>query len=543
MDDSENIRIISKDHRKFAKSAFYSLFNNYGIFIFQIISSYFIARLISQPMWGLLILATSYINIISLILSFFPPALDFSLRYNIPRYIALNQNNKLKNMIKVSFYLKALFTLLTFVVSIIIFYIFNSFFSIYLPNYTNLLFLLSPLIIVIGLSTLLDSIYQGFFKYKLVFLLTIVKFSFYISALIIMVIFRINNLEILAIINSFSYVIPFLVSCFIFLKIYTNIEPSEERKDSFKQIFSTITKYGTPLSVNVFLNETWKQTQIPIVSLFETSTTITGFSISKYYSLISQTAAAAFSNPLITSFSSLDVKNEQNQIAQIYNMTLKYSLFLILLISGVLFFLADFFLMLIYGESFLIYSTIVKLYLITIIFTVLGNIFVPLLNAINKIKIIPIITIVNLCVIIPSFIIGIAFYGMLGAIIGLIISKFIVFLIQLLLSIKIGHIKINIRKVFFQYLIFFISLSLSIFLEEILFKGIRITVLQNLNLLIFKDFEILSLVTFLIMYFLLNIIFKIFSPNEIDYLEALIGTDKGHYRVIVRILRFLKKLL
>ena len=128
MDDSENIRIISKDHRKFAKSAFYSLFNNYGIFIFQIISSYFIARLISQPMWGLLILATSYINIISLILSFFPPALDFSLRYNIPRYIALNQNNKLKNMIKVSFYLKALFTLLTFVVSIIIFYIFNSFF-------------------------------------------------------------------------------------------------------------------------------------------------------------------------------------------------------------------------------------------------------------------------------------------------------------------------------------------------------------------------------------------------------------------------------
>jgi O-antigen/teichoic acid export membrane protein len=542
MKDSEKVGTISKDHRKFAKNAFYSLFNSYGIFIFQIIITFFMARLISKESWGFLILAMSYINIVSLILSFFPPALNFSLNYYIPRYVTLNQNNKLKSMIKAGLYLKTIFALIIFFISVIIFYILKPFFAISLLGYTNLLFLLSPLIFIIGLSTLLDSIYQGLFKYKLIFLLTLLKFSFYISALIICLISGITNLELIALINLFSYLIPFLFSCLIFIKIYLKIKPTEEPKDSFKNVLSKITKYGTPLSINVFLNETWKQLQTPIIGGYETLSTITGFTISKYYSQISLTAAASFSNPLITSFSSLDVKNEHNQIVQIYNMTFKYSLFLMLLISGSLFILADFFLV-VYGESYLIYSTIVKLYLISIIFTVLGNIFVPLLNAKNKIKILPILTSINLLIMIPSFFIGLVFYGIVGAIIGIIISKFMVFLVQLLASIKIGNVKIKINKIFFQYLIFFISLFSAVFFEEILFREIRINVLQNLNLLFFKNLEVLGLISFLIMYFLLNLLFKIFSPKEIELLEALVSADKFPHRVIKRLLNFLKKIL
>jgi O-antigen/teichoic acid export membrane protein len=501
------------------------------------------ARLISKESWGFLILAMSYINIVSLILSFFPPALNFSLNYYIPRYVTLNQSNKLKSIIKAGFYLKTIFALIIFFISVIMFYILKPFFAIYLLGYTNLLFLLSPLIFIIGLSTLLDSIYQGFFKYKLILLLTILKFSFYISALIICLISGITNLELIALINLFSYLIPFLFSSLIFIKIYLNIKPTEEPKDSFKKVLSKITKYGTPLSINVFLNETWKQLQTPIIGVYEPLSTITGFTISKYYSQISLTAASSFSNPLITSFSSLDVKNEHNQIVQIYNMTFKYSLFLMLLISGGLYILADFFLVFVYGESYLIYSTIVKLYLISIIFTVLGNIFVPLLNAKNKIKILPILTSINLLIMIPLFFIGLVFYGIVGAIIGIIISKFMVFLVQLLASIKIGNVKIKINKIFFQYLIFFISLFLAVFFEEILFREIRINVLQNLNLLFFKNLEVLGLISFLTMYFLLNLLFKIFSPKEIELLEALVSADKFPHRVIKRLLNFLKKIL
>jgi hypothetical protein len=45
------------------------------------------------------------------------------------------------------------------------------------------------------------------------------------------------------------------------------------------------------------------------------------------------------------------------------------------------------------------------------------------------------------------------------------------------------------------------------------------------------------------MYFLLNILFKIFSRNEIEFLEALLSTDKFPYRVIKRLLKFLKRIL
>ncbi len=543
MKDSEKVGIISTDHRKFAKNAFYSLFNSYGIFIFQIIISFFMARLISRELWGFLLLAMSYISIVSLILSFFPPALTFSLNYYIPRYVTLNQNNNLKRMIKVGLYLKAIFALIIFFISLIIFYILQPFFATYLLDYTHLLFLLSPLIFIMGLSTLLDSIYQGLFKYKLIFLLTLLKFSFYITALIICLISGITNLELIAIINLLSYLIPFIISCLIFIKIYLNIKPTEEPKDSFKKVLSKMTKYGTPLSISIFLNETWKQFQTPIIGGYEPLSTITGFTISKYYSQISLTAAASFSNPLITSFSSLDIKNEHKQIVQIYNMTFKFSLFFMLLISGGLYILTDFFLMLVYGESYLIYSTIVKLYLITIIFTILGNIFIPLLNAKNKIKIIPLLTIINLFIIIPSFFIGIIFYGIIGAIIGLIISKFIVFIIQLILSIKIGNVKIKINKIFFQYLIFFISLFSAVILEELLFREMRIDVLQNLNLLFFKNLNVLGLISFLIIYLILNILFKIFSPKEIEILEALLSSDKFQYRFIKKFLKFLKKIL
>ena len=543
MKDSEKVGIISTDHRKFAKSAFYSLFNSYGIFIFQIIISFFMARLISQELWGFLLLAMAYINIVSLILSFFPPALTFSFNYYIPRYVALNQKNNLKRMIKAGLYLKAIFAVIIFFISLIIFYLLKPFFATYLLGYTNLLFLLSPLIFIMGLSTLLDSIYQGLFKYKLIFLLTLLKFSFYVSALIICLIFGITNLELIALLNLLSFLIPFLVSSLIFIKIYLNIKPTGEPKDSFKNILSKITKYGTPLSINIFLNETWKQIQTPIIGGYEPLSTITGFTISKYYSHISLTAAASFSNPLITSFSSLDVKKQHNQITQIYNMTFKYSLFLMLLISGALYILTDFFLVLVYGESYLIHSLMVKLLILSIIFTVLGNIFIPLLNAKNKIKILPILTTINLLIIIPSFFIGIVFYGIIGAIIGLIISKFVVFLIQVILSIKIGNVKIKINKIFFQYLIFFISLFLAVILEDILFREIRINVLQNLNLLFLKNLSVLGLISFLLMYFLLNILFKIFSRKEIEFLEALLSTDKFPYRVIKRLLKFLKRIL
>ena len=184
---------------------------------------------------------------------------------------------------------------------------------------------------------------------------------------------------------------------------------------------------------------------------------------------------------------------------------------MLLLISGILFFTIEFFLDLLYGEPYLIYADVIKLYLISVIFVVLGNILVPLLNAKNKVKVIPFLTLSYLLIIALCFLTGLIFFGIIGAMYGLIVSKFIVFIIQLVVSFKIGGVRINYSKIFIQYGIFFCSLITGIILETIFFKNFRILFLNNLNLLVFNKLQFLSLCSFLLIYIILTLFFKIFS--------------------------------
>jgi O-antigen/teichoic acid export membrane protein len=543
MEETGNNREIFEDHKQLAKSSIYSLLNNYGIFVFQIVISIFIANLISQTLWSYLILAMAYINIISLVLTLFPPALNLALNYYIPRYSAYGQNNRLKYMIKVALYIKTLFAIIIFLLSLLIFSLLNSLFSFFLSDYTYLLFLLSPLVIIIGLQALLDSIFQGLFNYRLIFVITVIKYAFNVTALLVCILIGAKSLEVIAYIYLISYIIPFLISLVFFLKIYFNIKHTTESTASLKKVLLKLSKYGTPLSITVFLNETWKQLQSPLIRLYEPEVIVTGFTVSKYYSQVSLTASSSFSTPLITSFSSLDAKSQQNQISQIYALVFRYSSFVLLLISGVLFILSDLFLLLAYGQSYLIHVPILQFYLLSIIFTTLGNLFVPLLNALNKVRLLPPLTIVNLVIIIASFMIGLIIGGIISAIIGLIISKFIVFLIQVVLSIKIGNIKLNLKRTTYQYLIFFIALIVAVLMEEFVFKPIRLQTLQSLHMPILNHFSLFSSLTFLIIYLVLNGAFKIFSASELEYLETLIHSKKKQSRFITIMLKLFKKIL
>lgn len=543
MKDSEKIGNISKDHKTFAVNALFSIFNSYGIFIFQIIVSFLLARLISQELWGYLILATSIIFIVSIILTIFPPALTFSLNFYIPRYLALNQKNKLKSIIKNSLYLKIMFTLIIGTISYLIFFFYNPFFSFSLGPYTNLLLIMAPIIFTEGLSTVLTSVYQGFFKFKIILWLTVIRYSFNILALLFcLFIIKEVELELIAFISMLSSLIPFVLSCFIFYNIYRKIEVTEEDKNSFKENLAKITRYGMPLSIAVIMNEIWKQIRVQLIGFYETKDLITGYNISKNYSSISETAATSISAPLTTSLSSLEAKKERDQISIVFNTTFRFTLFLLLLLTGILIFLSDFFLFVIFGESYLTFSYLIKIYSITIVFTVLANLFIPLLNARNKTKFLPFNALLNLMIIIPSFLIGLVAMGILGAIYGLIFANFLTFILQIYFCIKIGEVKLNLLKIFSLYFTFFFSLGIAIVLELFLFKNIRYLITQQLNLEIFNELKVLALITFLFLYFLLTSLLKTFSSSELEFLETFFGGDKKTFRFIRKFLMMVKKI-
>lgn len=533
---------IREDHKKFAANTLFSIFNSYGIFIYQIIISFLLARLLSQELWGYLILATSIIFIISIILTFFPPALTFSLNYYIPQYLTLNQNNKVKSIIRNSLHIKAIFTSIVGIVSYLIFIFFSPLFSYSLGTHTNLLLILAPIIFTEGLSTILISIYQGFFKFKLILGLTIIRYSFNTFALIFCLIWiKVGMLESIAFINMLSSLIPLLISCFFFYKLYHKIEESEEERNSFKENISKITKFGTPLSISILMNEIWKQVRVQLIGSYETTDLVTGYTISKNYSSISTNALTSISSPLTISLSGLEAKKEKSQINIVFNTTFKFSLFLLLLLTGTLIFISDFFLIIVYGESYLTFSNIIKIYSITIIFTVLSNLFLPLLNAQNKAKFLPITTFINLLVIIPSFLIGLLSLGIVGAIYGLIFANFVTFLFQIYFCIKIGKVSLKLLKIFSQYIIFFLSLGIGIVLEIFVYKNLRYAFSQQFNLSFLNEFELLALITFFGLYLLLTILLKIFSSTELDFLVSIFGKNKK-LNIIRKLLLLFKKI-
>ena len=533
---------IREDHKKFAANTLFSIFNSYGIFIYQIIISFLLARLLSQELWGYLILATSIIFIISIILTFFPPALTFSLNYYIPQYLTLNQNNKVKSIIRNSLHIKAIFTSIVGIVSYLIFIFFSPLFSYSLGTHTNLLLILAPIIFTEGLSTILISIYQGFFKFKLILGLTIIRYSFNTFALIFCLIWiKVGMLESIAFINMLSSLIPLLISCFFFYKLYHKIEESEEERNSFKENISKITKFGTPLSISILMNEIWKQVRVQLIGSYETTDLVTGYTISKNYSSISTNALTSISSPLTISLSGLEAKKEKSQINIVFNTTFKFSLFLLLLLTGTLIFISDFFLIIVYGESYLTFSNIIKIYSITIIFTVLSNLFLPLLNAQNKAKFLPITTFINLLVIIPSFLIGLLSLGIVGAIYGLIFANFVTFLFQIYFCIKIGKVSLKLLKIFSQYIIFFLSLGIGIVLEIFVYKNLRYAFSQQFNLSFLNEFELLALITFFGLYILLTILLKTFSSTELDFLVSIFGKNKK-LNIIRKLLLLFKKI-
>ena len=111
----------NKEYKNLARNTFYSFLMNYGSHFFTLIISFLLARLITDINWQFLILALSYMAIITIVTSLLPPGQDYALNYYIPRYLALNQKSKIKSLIKNALIIKILFLIPVFIVVILLF--------------------------------------------------------------------------------------------------------------------------------------------------------------------------------------------------------------------------------------------------------------------------------------------------------------------------------------------------------------------------------------------------------------------------------------
>ncbi|MBY8989917.1 MAG: oligosaccharide flippase family protein [Candidatus Lokiarchaeota archaeon] len=531
------------EYKNLATNTFYSFLINYGSHFFTLVYSFLLARLITDESWDFLILATSYITIIVIITSILPPGLNYALNYYIPRYLALNQKYKIKSLIRNSLKAKLSFLIPVFIISVIAFNMFQVLFAINLEDKITLLYILSPLIIVHSLTRILESINRGFSRFNYNFLYLIMKNLIHILPLMIFFIFDINiTVEGIAIIVMISFLIPFIFNCISVSILYLRIKSSETKQNSFKKDISKTFKYGSYIGITDLINRTWKETQLQGIGIFESAGAVTGYNIAINYQSLSFYSVQSISIPLLTSFTSLTTKENFDKVNKIYRIAYKITLFLLLIITGALFFSIEFLLDFVFLEDRLIYSNILRLYLIAGIFQILGEFMQAFLNAQHKVKITLGLKVFYMLYYIPLFFIGLIYFGVEGAIVlGLLLGNFISLVIQIIVTYKIGKIKLNLQKIITQYLIFFISLATTIILKSFIYKDLSLRLIEDLGLTLFKNFDFLSIGLFLILFILLNLVFNTVSDTDIKNFESLLNKERFLDRALQKGLNGLKK--
>lgn len=535
---------IPKEYGILAKNSFFSFLNTYGTFIFSLISSFLLARLIDDKSWSYFVLGISYIQIVSLIVNFLPPSLKNTLLYYIPRFRSLEQKKRLKAFIKRAIYAKITFTIPIFVITIILFFFFSNIFFVNIPaENLNLLFLLSPLIIINNLQVVLNSINIAFNKFKLVFLSFSTQYLIYIAFLIYFLIgFGGINLTALAIIYVLASLIPFLINIIIITNDIRNIKAQGKSNTATKEDLKDMVKYGTLVRAATFFTELWGEIQVQSIGTFQPNKVL-GFKISRDLLSMSVNTSLAIASPLSVSFSSFIAKEKKENIIAIYNLLIKYMIFLIEFLTGLLFFFADFFILLVYGEPRLIYSDLVKLYLFTFIFLIVASPLDSLLLAENKGNYLVLIRFIGLLLRLPLFLILVIFTELYIAFIGIIISNFLFSGLYLYVTIKIGNIKLYIRKIVFQFLIFFLSLGFTLVLEYFFLNRLNNLTLRALNPYIFNSFNLFSLIVFFLVFMFLIIEFRILKVSDITGLQSFFLRDTKLHKLTNKALNFLKRIL
>jgi len=544
-ENSEKNQLGNKlEYRNLATNTFYSFLMNYGSHFFTLLYSFLLARLITDESWDFLILALSYVTIIVLITNFLPPGSNYALNYYIPRYLALNKKAKIKSLIKNGILAKLMFLLPIFIISILIFHFFGDIFAINLKEKISLFYILSPLIIFNSLQFSLNAINRGLNQYKYIFIFIMIREFLYIIPLLYFFILQINiEIELIAIFNLISVTVPFFLNLGFVLIVYSKIKTIGDKGGSFKEDFQKTFKYGSYLGYSNLIDRFWKEAQFQGIGIFESEGAVTGYNIAWNYKDIAAYTVNSFNFPLLTSFSSLNTKEEIEKVSIIYKIANKITLFLLLIISGVLFFCVDFVIDFVFLPSRLIYGNFLRLLVLASIFKFLDAYVQTLLGSQNKSKITLLLKVIYMSYSIPLFFIGLIYFGVEGAIIlGLIMGNIISLIIQIIATYKIADIKLNVKKIVFQYLTFFVPLGITLILEEMILKDASFKIIQNLGLLLFSNFDFLSVGVFLILFILINLILKTVSSTDITYFETLFDKNRFFGKIMHKGLNLLKRI-
>jgi len=541
---NENLdEIERKENRYLLRNTLFSFLTKSSILIFGITTSMLVARLISIEDWGLLILSISYISIITLITAFLPPALEYTVIYYIPKFKILKESRKMKSFIKRAIILKLIFLIPIVLISIFTFPFVIKTLIVSLNDNLLLLYILTPMIFILGFTPLLEGILRSFNMFKTIFFLTLIGYIVHVSLLFVcFYFFREVTIEIIAITNIIAIFIPFLLTIIIIVIKLHAIKVTDEDNSSLKEFIKTSFEYGIPISFGYFLTGFWTEIQIQGVGYYDVPENVTGYKIGSNFSTYSDVLLGIFYLPLFTALSRLKTLGKENQIKRIFNLSNKFLVALLLLFSGIMFFIIDFFLFLIYSESYLVFSILLKLLLLSKISIAFYIPFEIMLLINKKEKVMFYCRLFRTLINISLFFIGLIFFGILGGILGIILANVIILFLYIAISPRVLNIEVDLKRFITQYLIFGISLLITLLLGNTFISQLNSMILYNLHFSSLTYLPMISIILFVVLFIILNFSLNVFSNSDFNYIQSFFNRDKKMDKIIRKTIKILKRI-
>ena len=532
---------MSEIHKQVAESSSFNLLTVYLSFIFGILNTFVLARLLAPEEWALLILTLALINIAVFFCNLFPPNAQESIIYYIP-YLKKKGNNE--DVVKINF-IKHVYKIRIFsgLLILIIFLIITS-----LANFDFVLFqiilIMTPVIICKIFTELNISVLRGFQKFKLVFIASVLNHIIVTISNFLIFTLKIENPLIMV---SYAFfigaLISFLVSMILALisiplkktldKKENNLQPIE--KSNFYEIHKT---YGSYL----ILADLFGLLSGLIVYLlfleFEFIIFITYLTICQ----ISVTSALLFSssNPrsYISIFSEIDYEKNPKLYHNLFYKLNKFLMIFVCFIVGIMLFYIELYIVVIYSEIYLIIFRAIQIFLFTAFAHMIINNLMILTQSTNNTKINAELEFIRMIFTIFVTFIALIFFDFYFLIFFYLITSYMMTLIAVFLINKHTHLKLKPMIFFKPFFIFLVSFIITYPLNYV----INYQEFDKAYLNFFVN-GTLSFSAFVIVFYIISYFTKVITKEEFDELVEIIPILRSKSIIIKKLVKIIVKFL
>jgi len=529
---------MSKTGKKLVESSSFSLIGVYINFIFGIVGTFFVARLITPDKWALLILTLSFVSLTTFFCNFFPPATDATIRYYIPTLIIEGEDskNKIRGFIFHIYKIRLITT-----VPINILYLLITSLLFFGQELFTLILILSPIIFLNSITTLNGSILIAYQRFKLGFFMQIINGLIYTISLLTIFIFNLDNpLILIAYANLLIIIISFFLSFILIIPLIPSRKKDLKVSLNYRKEFIQIhKKYGIYL---VLAGGIGQLTAILINCLFISFNVLTYIT---YFAICEKISSMVFRFSSSSESSNIPIFSELNNQADFqkfktsfYYLIKYYSLFTCLLI-GLIFCYIEIFVIIIYSETYLIIINAIQICLFTAFSRMFSRNLMVIANSTNNTKVIVFYNIIRMILLFIFLFIGLIFLDFFVVILFYVIVLFLLNYVLFLLINKATHLKLKFAILYRSFILFFISILITILLNY--FINIQFF-LDNYFLNLFINRSI-KLGGFLLFFYLIVYFSRFVTKEEFNKLSKIIPILNLEKKFTQKVKKLIEKFL